>query len=279
MAARLGYEVFIAAPIPQNVSELVPNGDRYMWSPQSTTLIFGDHDAVLVDPPFTTQQAGEVSDWVRASGKRLTHIFITHGHGDHWFTAGVLANQFGAQVVATPGTISLMHRDVAIRETVWDKLFPGQIPETAVTATPPEDNRIVLEGHPLQVVEVGHSDTDDTTVLHVPALDLVVAGDVIYNGVHQYLAESAGGGLRKWLAAVDIVESLKPRWVVAGHKNKELDDQGLRAISETRNYLNSAEELLAQHITALEFFDAMIGRYPGRLNPTALWMGATALYR
>ena len=105
MAAHLGYEVFIAEPIPQNVSELVPNGDRYMWSPQSTTLIFGDHDAVLVDPPFTTKQAGAVSDWVRASGKRLTHIFITHGHGDHWFTAGVLANQFGAQVAATPGTI------------------------------------------------------------------------------------------------------------------------------------------------------------------------------
>jgi hypothetical protein len=39
MAAHLGYEVFIAEPIPQNVTELVPNGDHYMWSPQSTTLI------------------------------------------------------------------------------------------------------------------------------------------------------------------------------------------------------------------------------------------------
>ena len=278
MATQLGYEVFIAEPIPQNVTELVPNGDRYMWSPQSTTLIFGDHDAVLVDPPFTTKQAGAVSDWVHASGKDLTHIFITHGHGDHWFTAGMLADQFGAQVVATLGTVNLMRRQVALRETVWDRLFPGQIPETNVVATPLEDNGIVLEGQSLRVVEVGHSDTDDTTVLHVPDLDLVVAGDVIYNGVHQYLAESAGGGIQKWLAAVDIVESLKPRRVVAGHKDTELDDSGPRVIWETRDYLNSAEELLAQCTAALEFFTAMIERYPGRLNPTALWMGATALY-
>ncbi|HVQ98593.1 MAG TPA: MBL fold metallo-hydrolase [Mycobacterium sp.] len=279
MTTDLGYEVSIALPIPQNVTEIVPNGDRYMWSPQSTTLIFGDHDAVLVDPPFTTEQAREVSDWVQASGKHLTHIFITHGHGDHWFTAGVLADQFGAQVVATLGTINLMHRDLAQRDTVWDRLFPGQIPETKVTATPPDDNRIDLEGHSLWVVEAGHSDTDDTTVLHVPDLDLVVAGDVIYNGVHQYLAESAGGGIQKWLAAVDIVESLKPRWVVAGHKDKELDDSGPRAIRETRDYLDSAEESLAQHNTAIAFFEAMIERYPRRLNPTALWMGATALYQ
>ena len=110
MATQLGYEVFIAEPIPQNVAELVPNGDRYMWSPQSTTLIYGDQDAVLVDTPFTTEQVRDVSTWVQATGKHLTHIFITHGHGDHWFTAEVLAERFGAQVVATPGTIALMHQ-------------------------------------------------------------------------------------------------------------------------------------------------------------------------
>ena len=51
-----------------------------------------------------------------------------------------------------------------MRETVWDRLFPGQIPEIKVIATPREGNRIVLEGHSLRVAEVGHSDTDDTTV-------------------------------------------------------------------------------------------------------------------
>src|SRR5689334_14823793 len=90
----LGYDVFIAEPIALNVSEAVPNGDRRMFSPLSITLIHGQRDAVLVDPPLTRAQAKEVGDWVEASGKSLTHIFATHGHGDHWFTASLLAQRF-----------------------------------------------------------------------------------------------------------------------------------------------------------------------------------------
>ena len=279
MATPLGYDVFISDPIAQNATESLPNGDRPMWSPLSTTLIHGDKDAVLVDPPFTRDQAHAVANWLQAGNKNLTHIFVTHGHGDHWFTAGLLAERFGAQITATLGTIDQMHRNVALRGVVWDRLFPGQIPETTVTAVAPPNNRLELEGHPLDIVEVGHTDTDATTVLHVPDLTLVVAGDAIYNGVHPYLAESANGGRDKWRSAIDIVETLKPRWIVAGHKNKDLDDSAKRTISETREYLDTADQLLAQQSTAVGFFNAMLDRYPDRLNPGALWIGATALYR
>jgi glyoxylase-like metal-dependent hydrolase (beta-lactamase superfamily II) len=278
MSTHLGYDIFVSGSIPQN-NQPLPNGDRPVWSPLSTTLIHGRTDAVLVDPPFTREQAHAVIDWVQASNKELTHIFVTHGHGDHWFTAGMLADEFDAQIVATAGTIEQMHGNVAMREAVWDKLFPGQIPETAVTAVPAENNRIELEGRRLDIVEVGHTDTDATSVLHVPDLDLVVAGDTVYNGVHLYLAESADGGRDKWRSAIDIVENLEPRWIVAGHKNKDLDDSAARTISQTRDYLGSADELLSQHTTALGFFNAMVERFPDRLNPGALWLGAAALYR
>ena len=115
-------------------------------------------------------------------------------------------------------------------------------------------------------------------MIHVVGLGLVVAGDVIYNGVHQYLAESAGGGLERWLAAVDLVEALAPRLVISGHKNPTLDDDAKRVIRETRDYLASARVLLAQSDTTVDFFNAMMERYPDRLNPTALWMSASALY-
>ena len=278
MSTDLGYGIFVAESIPQN-NQPLPNGDRPVWSPLSTTLIHGHSDAVLVDPPFTREQAHAVIDWVRGSNKNITHIFVTHGHGDHWFTAGMLADEFDAQIVATAGTIEQMHRNVAMREAVWDKLFPGQIPETTVTAVAAENNRIELEGRRLDIVEVGHTDTDATSVLHVPGLDLVVAGDTVYNGVHLYLAESADGGRDKWRSAIDIVENLEPRCIVAGHKNKDLDDSAARTISQTRDYLNSADELLSQHTTALGFFNAMVERFPDRLNPGALWLGAAALYR
>ena len=109
-----------------------------------------------------------------------------------------------------------------------------------------------------------------TTVLHVPSIGLVVAGDVVYNGVHQYLAEAANGGLRAWIKGLDIVAALQPRHVVAGHKNKALQDDP-KTIDETRRYLEDAERLISSSHTAREFYDAMLERYPNRLNPGALW--------
>ena len=274
----LSYSVFVSDPIPQNVTGLLPNGERHMFSPLSTTLIYGKNDAVVVDPPLTIDQAKAVGDWVQTFGKKLTFIFATHGHGDHWFTAGVLAERFGAQVIASPGTIKQMHFHVSVRDSFWDKLWPGQIPPSPVTAVTMPGNRLTLEGHDLLIIEVGHSDTDETSVLHVPDLGLVVAGDVIYNGVHQYLGESADGGRDKWRKAIDIVAALGPRWIVAGHKNKDLDDEALRVIAETRQYLDDADELLTKNSAPGDFFKAMLKRYPNRrLGATTLWAG-TPLY-
>ncbi|MET9310508.1 MBL fold metallo-hydrolase [Kribbella sp. NPDC003505] len=278
MPSQLTYDVFVAEPIPQNVREPIPNGERRMFSPLSITLISGENDAVLVDPPLTIEQTEQVAGWVEASGKNLTHVFATHGHGDHWFGGAQLAERFGATFVATPGTIEQMRLNVALRPVFWDALFPGQIPQTDVTAVPAVDNMIELEGHQLFVVEVGHSDTDDTSVLHVPALSLVVAGDVVYNGVHQFLREAAGDGIKRWHEAIDAVAALEPRYIVTGHKNEQLDDAADRTIAETRSYLNAAAELLTQEDTALGFFNAMLQRFPDRLNAGALWGSATALY-
>jgi hypothetical protein len=77
----LGYDVSVAEPIAQNVGGLLPNGERNMFSPLSTTLIYGEYDAVLVDPPLTLDQARAVGDWVEVSDKEVTHIFATHGPG------------------------------------------------------------------------------------------------------------------------------------------------------------------------------------------------------
>ena len=65
----LGYDVFISEPIPLAVDAPLPNGERRMFSPLSTTLIYGSNDAVLVDPPLTTDQAASVGDWIKSAGR------------------------------------------------------------------------------------------------------------------------------------------------------------------------------------------------------------------
>ncbi|MEU3918248.1 MBL fold metallo-hydrolase [Streptomyces sp. NPDC029004] len=274
----LGYDVFVADPLPMAGPGPLPNGEPRNFQPIAVTLIHGTQDAVLVDPPLTLDQAQAVGDWVEASGKRLTHIVVTHGHGDHWFTAGVLAERFGAQVVASAGAIAQMHNNVYAREVLWDVLWPGQIPPSPVTAVAAPGNRLTLEGHDVSLVEVGHADSDDSAVVHVPDLDLVVAGDAIYNGVHVYLAESADGDFGPWRKAIDTVAALAPRHIVASHQNKNLDDDAARVFAETRRYLDDAEAVLAAHDTADAFFRAMLDRYPDHAGTTVLWVSSRALY-
>src|SRR4051794_36513411 len=217
-ARTLTYDVFVNEPPPQEGT--LPNGEPKRFSPMASTLISGSEDAVLTDPGMTIDQARALGDWVASKGRNLTDIFVTHGHGDHWFAAGLLAERFGARVVASAGTIAQMEGNAAARPLLWDKVYTG-IPPTPVTAVPVPDNRFTLEGHELVIVEVGDTDSEDTTVLHVPDLELVVAGDVIYNGVHMYLAQPAMvGGFGPWRAAIDKVESLRPHHIVAGHQNR-----------------------------------------------------------
>ncbi len=276
--STFSYDVFVNDPLPHGTG-LLPNGEPQGGSPIASTLIYGREHAVLTDPGFTTEQARAIGDWVAGTGRSLTDIFITHGHGDHWFAAGLLAERFGARVVATEGTIAKMHDSIPVRALLWDKLYPGRIPPSPVTAVAIPGNRLTLEGHDLVMVEVGHSDTDDTSVLHIPDLGLVVAGDVIYNGVHMYLGEGVlVGGFGQWRDAIGKVEALKPRHIVAGHQNKELDDSAGRTIAETRQYLDDADELLRTEKSAVDFFNAKIKRYPDHLGRTVLWVSARSLY-
>jgi glyoxylase-like metal-dependent hydrolase (beta-lactamase superfamily II) len=275
--SELTYEVLVSDGVTRHRPERLPDGGPIVSSPLASTLITGDREAVLVDPPFTREQTRQVGDWVERSGKHLAYIYSTHGHGDHWFGTGELLKRFPDAVpYATEGTIRVMRKNVEGREQFWDSDFPGLIPDSPLVYQPIPADGFELEGHRITAIEVGHTDTDETTVLHVPSIGLVVAGDVVYNGVHQMLLETPGGGFESWLAALDVVESLNPRAVIAGHKNRDLPDDPA-TIDQTRQYLRDARQLLAGNPTPGQFFEEMITRYPDRLNIGPIWYSAHGL--
>jgi glyoxylase-like metal-dependent hydrolase (beta-lactamase superfamily II) len=278
--STLAYEVFVSDGPTRAGDERMPDGSPLVWSPLSSTLIYGARDAVLVDPPFTKAQVAEVGDWVERSGKRLAVIFATHGHGDHWFGTGELIKRFpGVEAYATEGTIDMMHRQATSgRVQLWDRIFPNLLPDTPVLAKPIPTDGFLLEGNPVVAIETGHTDTEATSILYVPAIGLVVAGDVVYNGVHQYISEGGDGGLHQWLQALDQVAELHPRAVVAGHKKRELPDDPA-ILDRTRKYLKDVIRILKENPTPEGFYEQMIKLYPDLLNPSPLWYGALALLR
>ncbi|MEV4127262.1 MBL fold metallo-hydrolase [Nocardia sp. NPDC049707] len=276
--SELHYDVLVHDGLPRARGERLPDGSPIVSSPVTSTLIYGDASAVLVDPPFTRDQVRRTGDWIEKSGRTLTHVYSTHGHGDHWFGTDALLQRFpGVIAYATEGTIALMHQQATTgRAETWDLDFPGQIPPSPVVYQPVPAEGFELESRTLHPVDVGHTDTDCTTVLHVPSTGLIVAGDVVYNGVHQYLLESEEGGIEAWLTALDTVAALEPRAVVAGHKNKDLPDDPA-SIDQTRRYLLDAQRLLAEKSSPREYFDAMVELYPDRLNAGPVWYSAVAL--
>src|SRR5260370_1425326 len=79
----LTYQVYVAPIIAMAGKDVPPGQSRSTWSPISATLICGRNDAVLVDPLMTVEQGMAVADWVSTTGKNLTTVYVTHGHGDH----------------------------------------------------------------------------------------------------------------------------------------------------------------------------------------------------
>jgi glyoxylase-like metal-dependent hydrolase (beta-lactamase superfamily II) len=280
--SQLNWDVLITPGIPIATTDLPPGMKQVMFQAIASTLIYGKRDAVLVDAYMTVKQTDALVNWVAASGKNLTTIYITHGHGDHWFGIGALLDRFpNARAVATPDVVGVMrqHASPEILEKVWKASFPDQIPDRVVMAEELKGNVIDLEGHDLIAVELGHTDTDYTTCLNVPSIGLVVAGDAVYNDVHLYLAESNAKSRREWIAALDKIESLNPRAVIAAHKRPDNDDNP-RIIEETRQYIRDFDRLAETTTTARELYDKMLEIYPSRVNPGwALWSSARAVKR
>ena len=276
----LRWDVFLSPSIPATAIDLAPGEKERPWPPISSTLISGERDAVLVDTPITVEQARALANWIGASGKNLTTIYATHGHGDHFFGTSTVLERFpGARFVARPEVIELMRQQASPESlaTFWNPRFPGQISNHLTIAEELAGNVIKLEGHDLVSVPLGFTDTAGTTCLHVPSIGLIVAGDAAYNGDHLHLSESPDHQKRQeWIAALDKMESLKPRAVIAGHKRVGNDDSP-RIIGETQKYIRDFERLAMQTTTARELYDEMLKLYPDWINRGALWSSVRAI--
>ena len=278
--STLTLSTFDAPARPLNVplpSE--PPEGGWTFPPTSVTLIASERDAVLVDTLPTVEDTDALADWITASGKRLTHIFITHGHFDHYLGAARLAAGFpAAKIVATAATAASIaeERRTNAYLTTFAPMFADRLAESIVVPEAlPDDGRFDLEGHDVVGVPAGQSDLADSSYVWLPELSAAIVGDIAYNGVHMPLFETSEAR-KNWIATVEEVQSRQPRIVVASHRKPgAVNDAG--SLAETIDYLELGDRLLTAdpRPSLAEYVSQMVEANPTRVNvSTAIYTAA-----
>lgn len=242
--------------------------------PVSSTLISGEKDAILVDAQFSNQQAEALVERIRASGKRLTTIYISHGDPDFYFGLDVLTRAYPeARVLATPATVAYIEKTRAPKLAYWGPILKDSAPSRTLVPEPLQDNLLQLEGQRIEVV--GHD--PQHTSLWLPGIKAVVGGVLTSANIHLWVADAQSlEARRNWLKSLDELEALQPATLIPGHYLGEaamnLDD-----LRFTRDYLLALQEELPNAKDSDALIAAMKARYPDLEDDSSLELSAKVL--
>ncbi|MGZ3258408.1 MAG: MBL fold metallo-hydrolase [Croceibacterium sp.] len=223
--------------------EVLRNSAGSLYS--NTTLIEGEHDAVLVDPPFTKADAHRVVAMVLDSGKHLTAVFVTHDHPDHYFSMDVIADAFpDAPIVAHPTVVADIWRSLPFKVKRWSPMLGPNGPAHPSAPAAMTSDTILLEGHALKVLGPMQGDHMHATALWVPDIRALIAGDLVYNQMFLWFGEHLPQDIAAWDKSLAQFEALKPEIVVAGHAKPGLPNDA-SGIAFSRKYIAAWPGLVA----------------------------------
>jgi glyoxylase-like metal-dependent hydrolase (beta-lactamase superfamily II) len=248
------------------------------FSPTTATLVTGERDAVLIDAQFIPSEIDALGEMIEKTGKRLTSIYVTHAHLDHYLGLGQLHERFpGAKAVTTKAVLAAINETHDAQMGLWQAMFGDASAEATLMPAALDGDTIELEGEEVKVIEIGQGDIAPSTIVHFPSIDTVVAGDVAYNRIHPMLALGGPAEWKAWIASLDQIDALDPKTVIAGHKAPDASDDDVATIVEgTRDYIREFGEAVASSSDDKEVVETIKRKYPDYGNLTTLLFSARA---
>ena len=273
--SKLAAHTYLSPTKP--IPSAVPGWEgQATWPATTATLLTSRDDALLVDALMTTAESRALGDWFDGLVRWPSTIYVTHGHADHFFGATpLLTRRPQLRLVALPAAVQVAAQQVGpALLPFWRSVFPNQLSDQPDLPRALAKDEVLLDGR-ARAVDVGRGDVECSSVVHVADLDLVVAGDVVYNDIHPWLAGSTPSSRAAWLEALDRVEKLGASTIIAGHKDAAApDDDAHRTLDTTREYLADFDRAAAASESPTELFNRVMDTHPDLGNPYTLWVAA-----
>ena len=263
---------------PYTCPDQLGEGEVATWAPSSSTLISGPTEGILIDALLTFENADQIAAWAKSFDKKITGVYITHGHSDHWLGLARLLQHFPeARGYAAPEVAARAAWEAEFNRKTkyWTSRFPGELPETPVVPEGLNTDEILVDSQVVNLIHVGQGDIEGSTIFHVPSADAVVCGDVVYNNVHMMMYEADEAKRQAWVASIDAVAALNAKTVVAGHKSVGAADLP-ENLAASQRYLRDFTTLAKKGGRVEDMVHGMLELHGERDQPHTLWISARA---
>jgi hypothetical protein len=240
----------------------------------ASVIVSGKTEAVLIDAQFTLADAEKVAEEIKASGKKLTTIFVSHGDPDFYFGLEVFKKHFPeVTIYASPATIEHIKATAQKKLEVWGERLGKNITSNVILPQILKGNSIELEGQKVEIV--GLEEFSTKTFVWIPSIKAVVGGINIFGTTFNlWMADAQSSQARKeWISVLDKISALHPEIVVPAHANSNSPFDS-STIQHTKSYIQFYEEALKTNKTSEDLVKAIKTKYPTLTFDIALQIGA-----
>src|SRR5258706_11773827 len=249
------------------------SADDQFWV--NSVIVEGVHEVMLVDAQLTKTNAERVLQHIKETKKPLSIIYITHEHADHFLGLEVFREAYPrVRIIANSAVVDRINKVYQEKIDKWKKILGSGAASHVVAIEKFDGNFIKFENAKIEVLKNIQGDTDENTMLWIPGQRILIAGDVVFNNMHVYTAETDSKAREKWLNSLQKIRELRPSVVVPGHSKVGAPLDASTAVDFTENYLLAFEEELKKAKDADGLINAMKERFPSADLLLAIERGA-----
>jgi glyoxylase-like metal-dependent hydrolase (beta-lactamase superfamily II) len=249
--------------------------DDQFWV--NSVIVEGVHEVMLVDAQLTKTNAEKVLQQIQETKKPLSIIYITHEHADHFLGLEVFRKAYpGVRIIANSAVVDRINKVYQEKIDKWKEILGSGATSHVVAISKFDGDFIRFQGSKIEVLKNMQGDTNENSMLWIPRQRILITGDVSFNNMHVYTAETDSQARRKWLDSLNKIRALKPSVVIPGHSKVGAPLDASTAVDFTENYLLVFEEELKKAKDPDSLIKAMKERFPSADLLLAIERGAKA---